>query len=93
MKQNGNFHQSKPRRTRYEYNNQDIFNLVHCIIFFSKKVDIVFKVNKIHFNAVTFKCIGYDKRKMNNAIIGNRIREIPEKQIFTLPNQVFIIFF
>ena len=52
------------------------------------EVDILFKVNNVHFTAVTFKCIGYDKRKMNNAIMDNRIKEIPEKQMFTLPNQV-----
>ena len=52
------------------------------------EVDILFKVNKVQFAAVTFKCIGYDKRKMNNAIMDNRIKEIPEKQMFTLPNQV-----
>ena len=28
---------------------------------------------------------------MNNAIMGNRIREIPEKQIFTLPNQLALL--
>lgn len=55
------------------------------------EVDILFKVNKVNFTAVTFKCIGYDKRKMNNAIMDNRIKEIPEKQLFTLPNQLALL--
>ena len=52
------------------------------------QVEVLFKVNKVKFNAITFKCIGYDKRKLNNVTIGNKNTEIPEKQILALPNQV-----
>ena len=48
----------------------------------------MFKTNQIIFNAVTFKLVGYDKRKLNNAVVTNKNQEIPEKQVFMLPNQV-----
>jgi hypothetical protein len=32
--------------------------------------------------------IGYDKRKLNNALVANKNQDIPEKQAFSLPNQV-----
>ena len=52
------------------------------------QADVLFKTNKLTYNVVTFKCIGYDKRKLANAAIFDHKLEIPNKQIFFLPNQV-----
>lgn len=45
-------------------------------------------MNSAFYNIVTFKCIGYDKRKLNNIKIENKSSAIPEKQPFTLTNQL-----
>lgn len=52
------------------------------------KVDVLFRVNNKSFHLITFKCIGYDKRKLNNMAIQDPHLLIPEKQKFFLPNQV-----
>jgi hypothetical protein len=50
----------------------------------------MFKVNGTSFNLVTFKCIGYDKRKLNNLKVQSASNPIPEKQNILVPNQVNI---
>jgi hypothetical protein len=52
------------------------------------QVDVIFKVDGSKFNLITFKCIGFDKRKLTNVASQNNALAIPEKQKFLVPNQV-----
>lgn len=52
------------------------------------KADITFKVNGSQINVITFKCIGYDKKKLNNMTVTSKMLEIPQVQSILLPNQV-----
>jgi hypothetical protein len=55
------------------------------------QVDVIFKVNDTKFNLVTFRCIGFDKRKLANVASQSTVLAIPEKQKFLVPNQVFYL--
>ena len=52
-------------------------------------VDVSFKINNITFNVVTFKLIGYDKRKVSPlGLEDTGAPAQPENQLSLLPNQV-----
>lgn len=57
------------------------------------QVDVSFKVNGSKISVVTFKLIGYDKRKLNNMSIQREADLLPDKQTYLLPNQVNFLFF
>jgi hypothetical protein len=53
------------------------------------QADVLFRVNETSFTLITFKCIGFDKRKLQNGVASqSSALAIPEKQKFLVPNQV-----
>ena len=53
---------------------------------------MVFKIGD-KLTEITFKLIGYDKRKLNNIEIYGKKQLIPENQNLTFQDQVFIVVF
>ena len=61
-------------------------------IFCLKQIDVAFKNELNEINLVTFTCIGYDARRLNNFTVKTLTHEdIPNQQLFILPEQVFKI--